>query len=92
MMSGDTKIGVALLLPATLDVLACGLAVAFNHGRKVPSMIPGLSVLLYALIIFFTGGLHTNERILLFGGALILHAILVYAIPVLDRKFFVSDT
>jgi len=75
-----------LLLPLAIDVVTCVLGVIRNR-RPAPSGFPGVTLVLYAWFIFIAWEAGVALKLLAMSAAVLLHGLLVFAVPALDNRY-----
>ena len=79
------KLLVIFSLPLLIDLFTCFLAIRRNHKGSGPSGLPGVTLVLYGLIILNLNAVNLFEKVYLFGGVAGVHFLLVFVIPTMDR-------
>jgi hypothetical protein len=77
---------IGLLLPFSIDVFSCYLALQRNRNQKGASGFPIITIFLYGAFIFnYRAAIYI--RVLLFVGSCLVHWALLFGIPSLHSRY-----
>lgn len=80
------RILIVLLLPFSIDLFSCYLALQRNRHKKGASGFPLITIFLYGLIIFnYRSGIYF--KLLLLALTSLVHWVLLYLIPSLHSQY-----
>ncbi len=77
---------IGLLLPFSIDLFSCYLALQRNRNKKGASGFPLITMFLYGLLVFnYRSGIYF--KLLLFALTFLVHWVLLYLIPSLHSQY-----